>query len=519
MAKTSPPYVLGIDAGTQSLRSGIFDLAGQPVAYATREYPISYPQVGWAEQNPQDWWNAACETVRECMQSSGVKPEEIAGLSLDGTACTVVLATNDGKPLRPAILWMDVRAHEQAERVTATGDPILKYVGDKESPEWMLPKALWLKENEPDNYKRADRVMECVDWLTHRLTGRWTASLNNVTCKWNYATPEGGWPTSLLEKLHMTELMEKWPQEVLAIGEMAGELQPEAAQALGLRPGIPVAEGGIDAYAGMFGLAVTRSGRMAIVMGSSTCHMALSDHGIFGSGVWGPYPDALIRGTWVLEGGQTATGSIVKWFADNFAHQQMQQANAENRSVYEILDAEAEKIPPGSEGVVLIDYFQGNRTPIRDPLARGAIWGLSLRHGPAHIFRAIYEGTAYGTRHILENLAEHGFKTAEMYACGGGAKSRVWLQIHADVCGLPIFLTAVPEATTLGSAVAAAVGAGLHPDLVQASEKMVKVTEKISPDAARREEYDFYYRQYVETYPRMAPLMHAVAERVAGSGR
>jgi ribulokinase len=504
LSAPKPPYVLGIDCGTQSLRTGIFDLAGRPVVYAVREYPISFPKVGWAEQQPADWWNAARETVAECLGAANVKPGDISGLSLDGTACTVVCCTTDGKPLRPGILWMDIRAHEQAARVDATNDPVLKYAGGKDSPEWMIPKALWLKENEPQVYEKAERIAEVTDWLMFRLTGRWTASLNVTTCKWNYAKPEGGWPRGLLQKLGMTEILEKWPQDVLALGEVAGKLSAAAADELGLAAGIPVAEGGIDAYTGMLGMATVKPGRMALVMGTSTCHMGLSDRGIFGSGVWGPYPDALLSGTWVLEGGQTATGSIVKWFRDNLAAGES----------YRTLDEKAAAIPPGSEGLVLVDYFQGNRTPIRDPLVRGALWGLGLKHTSAHIFRAILEGTAFGTRHILEDLAAHGFKATELYATGGGAKSRLWLQIHADVCGLPIFLSKVGEATTLGSAIAAAVAAGHYSSLPEASEKMVTITDEIKPDPGKREAYDFYFDRYRESYPALAPLMHRVTKRV-----
>jgi FGGY-family pentulose kinase len=515
VSQHKPPYVVGIDSGTQSLRAGIFDLAGNPAIYATREYPINFPRVGWAEQAPADWWECAKATVNECMAKSGVKKQEIAGVSVDGTSCTVVVCQEDGTPLRPGILWMDVRAVEQAERVTATGHPVLKYVGGKESPEWMIPKALWLKEREPQTYEKAPRIAESTDWLMHKLTGRWTASLNNVTCKWNYATPQGGWPTELVEQLGIPEILDKWPKDVLALGEYAGDLTPRAADELGLPPGIPVAEGGIDAYTGMLGLAVVKPGRMALVMGSSTCHMALSERGIFGSGVWGPYPDALTRGTWVLEGGQTATGSIVKWFKDNFAAGEQQEAKAKGVSPYTVLDTKAAQVPPGSEGLVLIDYFQGNRTPIRDPLVRGALWGLGLKHGTPHIVRAIYEGTAYGTRHILEDLKEHGFEATQIYACGGGALSRLWLQIHADVCGVPIYLTRVPEATTLGSAVAAAVGAGKFGSVESASEAMVRVEAEIRPDPTKAEAYDFYFDKYVRTYPALAPLMHEVAKRTA----
>jgi FGGY-family pentulose kinase len=514
LAAPKPPYVLGIDCGTQSLRTGIFDLKGKLVASAVREYPISFPKVSWAEQSPADWWQAAKDTIAECLSHGKVKANDVTGIGLDGTACTVVAAKENGEALRPGILWMDVRAHEQAERVTATGDPILKYVGGKDSPEWMIPKALWLKENEPKVYEKAERIAEVTDWLMFRLTGRWTASLNVITCKWNYATPEGGWPERLLATLGMTEILDKWPRDVLAIGERAGELSKAAAAELGLPAGIPVAEGGIDAYLAMLGMATVTPGRMTVAMGSSTCHMGLADRGIFGSGVWGPYPDALIRGTWVLEGGQTATGSIVKWFRDNFAAAEQAEAQKSGRDAYQILDEKAAAIPPGSEGLVLSDYFQGNRTPIRDPLVRGALWGLGLKHTSAHVFRAILEGTAYGTRHILEDLAAHGFKVTEMYATGGGAKSRLWLQIHADVCGLPIFLAEVSEAATLGSAIAGAVAAGHYADLAEASQSMVTITGEVKPDAEHREVYDFYFRKYVDTYPALSPLMHEVSKRV-----
>ncbi len=513
MPTSKGPYVLGIDCGTQSLRSIICDLQGNIVASSAREYPIDFPQVSWAEQRAEDWWDAAKATVPECLNEGGLTGDDIVGVSVDGTSCTVVVTRRDATPLRPVILWMDQRAHEQAERVTATGHDILKYGGGSVSPEWMLPKALWLKENEPHNYEGADLIIEGTDWLMFRLTGEWAASLNNVTCKWSYASPEGGWAPDLLADVGLGDVMTKWPDSVLPMGALAGQLTRAAATDLGLRAGTPVAQGGIDAYAAMMGLDVVHPGRMALVMGSSTCHMALAAEGIFGTHVWGPYPDALLPGTWVLEGGQTATGSIVKWFKDTFCHPEQAAGEQSGRSPYEILDEQAAAVPPGCEGLVLVDYWQGNRTPLRDPLARGMIWGLSLRHSRPHLHRAIYEGTAFGTRHILADLRQGGFEAEAVYACGGGAKSRLWLQIHADVCGVPMLLTRVPDATALGTAVCAAVGAGQFDNVTEASAAMVTVAEQIDPDPDQREAYDFHFDKYVRTYPQMKDLMHEVARR------
>jgi len=505
------PYVLGLDSGTQSLRAVIADLSGGIVASATRAYPIDFPHVSWAEQNAEDWWAAARQIVPEALAAAGLTGDDIAGISVDGTACTVIACKRDSTPLRPVILWMDQRAHDQACRVTTTKDPILKYVGWQESPEWMIPKALWLRENEPAVYEQADLIIEGVDWLMYRLTGNWAASLNNVTAKWNYAAPAGGWPDSLLDALSFSEIRDKWPTTVLPMGERAGELTRTAAEELGLKPGIPVAEGGIDAYCGMLGLGVVRPNRMALVMGTSTCHEALCAEGLFDSHVWGPYPDALLPGTWVLEGGQTATGAIVTWLADNFGYREQVEADQRGVDRFTVLDEKAAAVPPGAEGLTLLDYWQGNRTPVRDPLARGAIWGLSLKHGIGHLLRAVYEGTAMGSRHIQEDLRAAGFAPDGVYACGGGTRSALWLQIHADASGVPIYLTEEPEATAVGTAILAATGAGFFGSLVEAADAMVKVSREIPPDPRMKDFYDAHFDRYVRTYPALKDMMHETA--------
>ncbi|MBI2303073.1 MAG: hypothetical protein HYU66_29550 [Armatimonadetes bacterium] len=512
----STQYVLGIDAGTQSLRAMLFDLHGRPVGSSSQPYITHYDRVSWAEQEPADWWSAAVACTRRAVAEAGVDPAAVVGVSVDSTSCTMLPVRADGTPLRRALLWMDVRSVEQAARVTATGHPQLRYVSWVESAEWMIPKALWLKENQPELIRDADYVIECQDWLLHRLTGRWVACVNQCTCKWNYAAPEGGWPVDLLRQLDFPELVDKWPTEVLGMGAPVGNLTPAAAEELGLTTSAVVAQGGIDAYVAMLGLGVTEPGRMALVMGTSTCHMALCDRGMFETHVWGPYPDALLPGTWVLEGGQTTTGAIVTWFRDQFGEAAARRAAERGVEVWDVLDEEAAAVAPGSEGLVLLDYFQGNRTPLRDPQARGTLVGLSLKHTAAHVFRSIYEGTAYGTRHILADLAQGGFRADGIYACGGGTKSALWLQIHADVCGVPLYLTRVADATCLGTAICAAAGAGCYPDVRAAAAGMVQMERRIDPNEGNRAVYDRLYEQYVALYPALRDSMHALAAHQSG---
>jgi FGGY-family pentulose kinase len=509
MAHASPLF-LGIDVGTQSLRAAVIDTAGNCRSFATSPIHTTYPQPSWAEQDPSEWWQAAREAVPQALARGQVNPGDIAGIGLDCTACTVLPCRDDGTPLRKALLWMDQRAFREAAEISATADPILRYVSGVISPEWMLPKALWLKRHEPVVFDQSSKLIECTDWFMHQLTGEWTLSLNHVTVKWNYARPDGGWSLPMLRQVGLEELTSKWPSRVVPLGGGQAKLSGKAAADLSLRTGIPVAQGGIDAYLGMLGMGAVNAGDLAMIMGSSTCHLAMSKAGLFGSGMLGCYPDAVVEGLYTLEGGQTATGSILNWYREHFAGAESAEAERTGRSAYEILDAKAAVVPPGCDGLVCLDYWQGNRCPLKDPRGRGAFWGLTLSHGPGHVFRSIYEATAFGTRHILEDLQAHGFTVSRLFAGGGGAKSKLWLQIHADVLGQPVHVPRDSEACALGSAMLAAVHTGHYPDLDAAARHMVQIAGVIEPRRENKNAYDAYYARYLATYPALRELMHGL---------
>jgi ribulose kinase len=273
-----------------------------------------------------------------------------------------------------------------------------------------------------------------------------------------------------------------------------------------------VAQGGIDAYLGMLGLGAVGAGDVAMIMGSSTCHLAMSPRELFGSGMLGCYPDAVVEGLYTLEGGQTATGSILDWYRRHFAGVEAAEAERSGRPVYELLDAKAAAVVPGCDGLICLDYWQGNRCPRKDPRARGVFWGLTLSHGPGHLFRSIYEATAFGTRHILEDVASHGLAITRLFAGGGGAKSRLWIQIHADVLQRPIHLPADSEACALGSAMVAAVHSGHYATLDDAAQNMVRIAEVVEPRRENAAVYDACYAKYLRTYPALRELMHEGAE-------
>ncbi|QBD81588.1 hypothetical protein EPA93_38710 [Ktedonosporobacter rubrisoli] len=497
--------VLGIDAGTAGIRAGLFDLSGQALGFYDQNYPTSYPRPGWAEQRPQEWWEALVAAIKGCMQASGADSSRIIGLAIDAP-CNILLTDSEGTPLTNSLIWMDLRGAAQARTLTETHDPVLRYCGGDVPAEWPVPKALWLKQNEPLLWERATYLVEQMGWLTWRLTGAWAVPLNSAAAKWHYrATADSqnpaGWPEHMLRSVGLADLPERVPGQVLPMGAKAGELTATAAKELGLPPGIAVSMSGIDAHAGMIGINVLAPGSLALITGTSTCQLAQSAQPVIDHGLWGPFEDAVVPGEWTLEAGQASTGGTVRWLLDTLGG-----ALPAGSERYAKADAQAAAVKPGAEGLTVLDFWQGSRTPIKDPTARGTIWGLTPAHGPGHLLRAVYEGTAYGNRHILEKLKELGVETQQIVACGGGTRSALWLQILADVAGVPITLTQVGDAVSLGSAICAAVGAGAFSDLRAAGQAMVHPGTSIEPNASVQEIYAEGYQRYTETYAALAPL-------------
>ena len=515
---TADVYVLGIDFGTESVRAGVFTPTGKLVGSHAAGYPLRHPRPSWAEQQPDQWWTAMVGAVRGAVSAAGVAPESIVGISADTTSCTVVFLDEYFEPLRPAIIWMDVRAVDQSQRIAASGFPALKYNGfGNVSAEWMPCKALWVKENEPEIYQRARYVGDFIDWLTLRLTGEWTGSINNTSLRWYYDRNAGGWPVDFYEGIGLGDLIGKFPQRILDLGQVAGGLTASAATELGLVAGTPVAEGGADALIAMIGLDVTEPGKLAFIVGSSHLLLGQSATQFHAKGIFGAYTDCLIPGQYTVEGGQISTGSILRWFKDSYiGGNYLREADRTGASLYDVMTPEALKIRPGSEGLVVLDYWQGNRTPLVDPRARGMIWGLTLSHTPAHVFRAIMEGVAYGTEHILRVFRENGYQATEIVAAGGPVKSKLWMQIHADVSNIPIKITEAGDAAAmLGSGALAAIGAGLYETPGAAAKAMVRTKDGFEPNRALHEEYQFYVDQYIATYPQVRELMHTMADHVA----
>jgi len=519
---TGGPYVMGIDFGTESCRVGIFDLNGTPVAFAATTYVTKHPAPGWAEQSPEDWWGALIASTHKVMATSGLRPKDIKGISYDATTMTVVALNKAGEALRPAIMWMDVRATEQAARVKDTKSTARRYTGDGTLPptaEWYPFKAAWLKENEPDTFKKAYRIVDAPDWLTFRLTGEWTLNINTAAHRAYYDRDNGGWPEDLYEEAGAGDIFDKLPETVNDLGVPVGGLSAHAAEALGLLAGTPIAQGGGDAWHGQIGLNVLQPGKMSLVTGSSHVMSGQTEEPISGPGFFGGYTDGVVPGQYTVETSLVSSGSVLKWFKDQFCPDFVQAADSTGLNVYDILNSKSKDIPIGCDGLIINEYFQGNRTPYSDSKARGVFAGLSLSHTREHMYRAIQEAVCYGVEINMRRLREKGFEVEEFVACGGSTKSRMWTQMHSDVTGVPITLTEVGDAVTLGSCILAAAGAGLYSSVQEAADNMVHVREQIEPDMDKNEEYKFYADRYEEQYPLVQDHIHTIVDHVAKKER
>ncbi len=524
-------YYLGIDVGTGSARAGLFDKAGRMVGTATHPIRIWKPAPDHVEQSSEDIWGACGRAVRGALKVAGLRANAVAGIGFDATCSLVALDSADrpvslsttGRAEQNVVVWMDHRAIPQASRINHIGHPVLRYVGGMISPEMQTPKLLWIKENLPRSWRRAVRFFDLPDFLTYRATGDDTRSLCSTVCKWTYIGQRGadgaGWAPDYFADIGLddlaTEGFRRIGTRVRPMGDRLGRgLTAAAARELGLAAGTPVGVSIIDAHAGGLGLlGATLDGRgptahsfnrrLALIGGTSSCHMAVAPRPRFIRGIWGPYFSAMVPDLWLSEGGQSATGALVDHaiFSHAAAEPLGLEARRSGQSVYELLNRrlamlathEQASFPAALTGDLHVQPdFHGNRSPRADPSLRGSMVGLTLSASLDDLARhylATVQAVAYGTRHIIETLNASGFTIDTLLVCGGGTKNPVFLREHADITGCRLVLPREPEAVLLGASMLGAVAAGACRSVRDAMSAMSAAGRVINPAEGRVREY------------------------------
>ncbi|OHV08170.1 FGGY-family carbohydrate kinase [Kushneria phosphatilytica] len=523
-----PHYHVSVDVGSASVRAGVFDTAGQCLAQAARPIEQYRPQADFVEQSSDNIWTQCVAAVRDAVARSAVNAADIAGLGFDAT-CSLVALGDTGHPVSVSptdedahniVMWMDHRAIGEASEIAATGHEALKYIGGQVSPELELPKLLWLKRQRPDQFERAALYLDLADFMVaraigdfdHEQVGEPGRSVCTQVCKWLYLAHEGRWPEDLLAELGLESLLEKPAMQgaIREVGSSAGTLSAAAAEAMGLHDNVVVATGLIDAHAGALGmLGNDPEGSLAVIAGTSACHIAFSREPCFVPGVWGPYRGAVLPDGWINEGGQSAVGALIDHvIADSAASASLKSA-AETAGVshFELLNQRLSELERDqgelTADVHLLDYHHGNRSPRADASLRGMVSGLDLNEdidALAVRYLATLQAIAYGTRHIVEALNGNGHTIERLRLCGGALKNERWLQEMADATGLTIELPSEPETVLLGGAMLAATACGDYPGLREAAAGMSGTDRRLEPNPSRRAFHDAKYRVYHELH-------------------
>lgn len=501
-------HTLSLDFGTNGVRAGIFDLdADRLVAAAERGYVTRHIPPNRAEQSPDDWWAALCDLMPEVLAEAG--HPAIDAICVATFASTVVFCDTHGQALSPAILWMDARATDETAKTETVSHPVLDYSGGSDAVEWLVPKAMWMAKNNPDLWARTDIVCEALDFINFRLSGVWAGSLMNATCKWNYDSRGRAFCDDLYADLGVPELTGKLPPEILDIGAVVGQVTDDAAKALGLTTRPVVVQGGIDAHMGTFGAGTVEPGSMLMIGGTSNVHLTqVPDDGRNITGVWGPYPNALTPDLRMIEGGQVSAGSILNWLA---------------RDIFRLDDAgfvalceEAGHVDFRDTGLMALDFWMGNRTPYRDPSLRGALMGLSLSHDRASIFRACVTSIALGSANVVFDLERQGLLIDRLVLAGGILKNRMWLDATVDAIGKPVKVATGDNLSLYGAAVAAKVGLGLSPSLVEAAGSVAAPMVEHAPDMEAHEDYKTMLTDYREAVEALRPILHRLSSGKGG---
>lgn len=494
---------LGIDAGTTSLKAGLFDERGNARAMVSEEYSLITPSADQAELDPEEYWRACVNAVRRTLASANVRREEIVGIGVSSQGETTIAVGANGRALRRALVWLDNRASDQARQIAQQFD--LKHVyeitGDPEIvPTWTACKILWLRQNEPEVFRSAHKFILVEDFLLHRLTGRF-ATDGAVACTsmlWDMR--RGTWWDEMLNCIGITSA--KLSEPVLP-GEIVGTLTRDAAEALGLSPRVRVVACGMDQAAGAVGAGNLRPGIISETTGAALAIQAtVPAPNMDATGKLPVYVHA-VRNLFLLVPVCNTGGMALRWFRDQFGQEEMRIAAEQKRDTYDLLGELAATIEPGCEGLTMLPHLAGAFSPEYNAEARGVFYGFTLRHTKAHFARAILESIAFMLKRNLDLMQSLGVAVREVRSTGGGAKSPLWLQIKADVLGLPVITLEQEDTAVLGDAILASVACGAHTNLDEACAAMVRVRGRIEPNPATRAAYADAFARYCSVYEQL----------------
>lgn len=508
-------YFIGLDVGTTGAKAILIDENGKVISTASSGYPMSNPKPLWSEQNPADWWKAVQISFKNIIKDSEVDTGEIKGIGLTGQMHGLVLLDKEGSVLRPCIMWNDQRTSKECEEITsAIGfDNLLRITGNAVLPGFTAPKIMWVRKNEPAVFSRIEHILLPKDYIRFCLTNEFAMDVTDASGTSLLDVNKRNWSDTILSKL---DIPKTWMPAVFESTEITGEVTIKAAELTGLKPGTPVIAGAGDQAAGGVGTGTIKNGIASVVLGTSGVVFAHTDKlTIEPEGRLHAFCHAS-PGTWHVMGVTLSAAGSLRWFRDTFGDQEKEDAAKLKTDVYDIMTRKASGAPAGSEGLIFLPYLTGERTPYPDPDAKGTFTGITIRHNKQHFIRAVLEGVAYSLKDCLELNKNIGLTVDQIRISGGGAKSKFWKQILADIFNVELVTLNSTEGAPYGAALLAAAGTGTFNSVAEACEKCIKKESITEPVKENTEIYKDYYEVYRNLYPALKPsfnkISHAVEE-------
>lgn len=506
---------IGIDVGTSGTKTLAIAEDGRILASASSEYPCSHPKPGWAEQDPELWWTATQETLRAVLTSGAFKPEDVAGVGLSGQMHGSVFLDKDGNVVRPALLWNDQRTDAQCAEIEERAggrESLIKMVGNRALTGFTAPKLLWIREHEPQNWEKVRMVLLPKDYIRYRLTGTHATEVSDASGTLLHDLANRRWSGELLAKLDLDPSLMPPCYESPEVSARISEI---GSKATGLPVGTPVVGGGGDQPAGAVGNGIVRQGVVSATMGTSGVVFAHSDH-------LGFDPEGRLQrgchavpGAWHVMGVVLAAGGSLQWFRNELGKAEVAAAKAKGIDPYVLLTDEAAMAGPGAEGLFFLPYLTGERSPHFDPDAKGGWIGLTVRHGRAHMIRAVLEGATYAMRDSLELIREMGVRIDEIRVSGGGARNALWRQIQADIYGADVHTLNSSEGPAYGAALLAQVGTGGFATVPEACDATIRTVESTPVDPKVKPFHDRAYKIYRDLYKRLRETFRDIGALVA----
>jgi xylulokinase len=493
---TATTKLLGIDVGTGGTRAVLLDRAGKVIASAMSEHAaISAPEIGWAEQDPRDWWRATCAAVKECLGRAGLRADEVRGIGLTGQMHGMVLLDAAGEVLRPAIIWCDQRTDAQCCAITEKigRRRLIELTANPALTNFTLTKVLWVEQHEPEIWSRVETVLLPKDYVRFRLTGAHACDVADASGTLLFDVPHRRWSAPMMEISHISA--DLLPQ-IFESPEITGKVSDDGARATDLRAGTPVVAGAGDQAAGAVGMGIVRPGAVSATIGTSGVVFAATSAPTLDPGGRIHTFCHAVPGRWHVMGVTQAAGFSLRWFRDQFC------ANGASAQLsYDQLASEAAQTNVGADGLIWLPYLMGERTPHLDPDARGALVGLTAQHTRGHVVRAILEGVAFSLRDTLTIFRDLNLPIESIRLGGGGARSPLWRQIQADVYGMPVEILEAEEGAAYGAGLLAGVGVAVWPSVEGACEVAVRVAQLVKPDPRRVAIMNQRYGEYRRLYP------------------